>query len=177
MIVRDQGTAWIPESGQILLDFNLETSRAAEDIGSDQKDDAASAEAWFVRGCEWEIEDIDQAKHAYTQALALLPSHTGARINLGRIFHEDGQVPEAIVQYQKALKWAPGSAIAAYNLGIALEDVDDIPAAVQAYETAVRLDENLEDAHYNLAQLYEKIGQQMKALGHLKAYHRLTQDA
>jgi tetratricopeptide (TPR) repeat protein len=177
VVVRDQGTAWIPESGQILLDFNLETSKSVEETGTDESADLTSAEAWFVQGCEWEIEDIDQAKHAYTQALTLLPSHTGARINLGRIFHEEGQLPQAIAQYQQALRWAPDSAIAAYNLGIALEDVDDIPAAVQAYETAVRLDENLEDAHYNLAQLYEKIGQQMKALGHLKAYHRLTQDA
>lgn len=177
VVVRDQGTAWIPESGQVLLDFNLETSSVAQDLGSDNDEATSSAEAWFVRGCELETEDLDQARQAYMQALALEPSYTGARINLGRLLHEDGQLTEAIAQYQQALRWAPDSAIAAYNLGIAFEDMNDIPAAVQAYETAVRLDENLEDAHYNLAQLYEKIGQQVKALGHLKAYHRLTHDA
>jgi len=178
VIVRDQGTAWIPESGQVLLDFNLETSgSAAQDLGSDHDEATSSAEAWFVQGCECEVEDVDQAKYAYTQALALAPSHAGARINLGRIFHEEGQLSQAIEQYQQALQWTPDCAIAAYNLGIAFEDIDDIPAAVQAYETAVRLDENLEDAHYNLAQLYETLGQQIKALGHLKAYHRLTHDA
>ena len=111
---------------------------------------------------------------AYMQAIALQPAHADARVNLGRLFHEDGRLTDAEEQYRAALD-AAESPFAAYNLGLILEERREIIEAISAYERALASDAGFADAHFNLARLYENTGDARSAIRHFNAYRLLTQ--
>lgn len=134
---------------------------------------APGADHWYDVGLDLEPADPAGAMTAYGTALALDPGHADAHLNLGRLLHEAGRVPEAERHYRAALASDPRSAQASYNLGVALEDQGRSAAAVAAYEAALRLDPALPAAHFNLSRLHEAAGRRTDALRHLADYKRL----
>ena len=107
--------------------------------------------------------------------LELAPGHADALVNLGRLLYEEGATEAAIVHYRRALESTGGDhATAAFNLGIALEDQGRLRAATDAYRTALTADPAFADAHYNLSRLYERTGDRVSALRHLKTYRALV---
>ena len=182
IVVHDGRAAWIPESGQALLNFDVSelatevaplARKAAEAARSAEQE--LTAEDWYVLGCDLEAGDPDQARDAYRRALELHPTHYDARVNLGRLLHEAGELRAAEAHYRMALASRPGDATAAFNLGVALEDLGRKPEALEAYERAIRADPACADAHYNLAHLSEQLGKARTALRHLHIYRKLTQ--
>src|SRR6266540_3310881 len=133
-----------------------------------------AAEDWYELGLELEVAEPTEARDAYRRALELDAHHADARVNLGRLLHEQGLVEEAERHYRLALRENPEHATAAYNLGIALEDLGRAADAIEAYRAALAADPRLADAHYNVARLYEKAGKKAAALRHLSSYKRLT---
>ena len=131
------------------------------------------ADHWYDIALDLESEDSARAMAAYATALTLDPGHADAHLNLGRLLHEAGRVPEAERHYRGALASDPGSAQASYNLGVALEDQRRSAEAVAAYEAALRLDASLAAAHFNLSRLHEAAGRRTDALRHLADYRRL----
>lgn len=180
IVVHDGGVAWEPESGQARLDFDAPVvGRTAALPGRRPALPAATpsepdAEAWFERGCETEAVDPAEARDAYRRALELDPAHFDARVNLGRLLHEAGEVAAAEANYRLALGSRPGDATASFNLGVALEDLRRLAEAAHAYETALHADPDYADAHYNLAHLHEQLGRPRDALRHLQQYRNLT---
>jgi len=181
IVVHDGGTAWEPESGQARFDFDAappgRATRAASQpvaLPAAGTPAAPDAEAWFERGCETEAVDPAEARDAYRRALELDPSHVDARVNLGRLLHEAGEVAAAEANYRLALGVRPGDATAAFNLGVALEDLQRPAEAAGAYETALAADPAYADAHYNLAHLCEQLGRPRHALRHWQQYRSLT---
>jgi tetratricopeptide (TPR) repeat protein len=182
IVVRDGGTAWEPESGQALLDFDVaqlaaevaplarQSVRDAQRVEQDLQ-----AEDWYDLACEMEAVDPVQARDAYRRALELDPEHFDARVNLGRLLHEAGEIAAAEANYRLALRLRPEDATAAFNLGVALEDLRRPSEALRAYERAITSDPHYADAHYNLAHLYEVLGRPRNALRHLQAYRALVQ--
>lgn len=180
IVVRDGRTVWKPESGQTVLDFDVaeiagrvaplvrKTARAAE-----RKDVEGTAADWYELACELEATDREGARIAYGRALEQDPRHVDARVNLGRLLHDQGHPSQAEAHYRLALEAKPGHALALFNLGTALEDLHRPADAAQAYERALRADPGHADAHYNLARLYEKVGRKAAAIRHLKAYRTL----
>lgn len=180
VVVRDEDAAWNPESGQLLLDFEVaelaaqaapvarrlarEARRSAEPLTSEQ---------WYDLGVDLETASPDDACDAYARAIALDPRHAAARVNLGRLQQEGGHPADAVVQYRAALQTEPANPTAAFNLGTALEDLDRRTDAIAAYRRAIESDEEFADAHFNLARLYEEAGKRTAALRHLKAYKLL----
>ena len=69
---------------------------------------------------------------------------------------------------------APEHTTAAYNLGIALEDEGRHHEAFTAYAQALAVDPNNAEAHFNIAKLYERAGDELAAVRHLRSYRRLT---
>ena len=181
VVVRDGREAWNPESGQILLDFQVaDLQRQAsslvrrEEGKQSQAKEPSTAEAWFAHGCDMEAEDPDEAMAAYRKALELDPGLPDAHLNLGRLLHEMGQVAEAESCYRQTLAARPGDPTATYNLGVALQDLGRLAEAAEVYEAALAGDESFADAHYNLAVVYEGLGQRQAAFRHFKAYRSLT---
>ncbi|NNC63778.1 MAG: tetratricopeptide repeat protein [Gammaproteobacteria bacterium] len=182
LLVRENNTAWDPESGQTLFEFALDD--AARSPASPSGHPAAAkvvatdtAEYWFERGLRLDrIEASDDAAAAYRRALELDSGHVNAHINLGRLMHTARDYRTAESLYREALQLDPDHPVAAFNLGVVLEDQGDLHAAISCYQQAVLADPDLPDAHYNLARLHEFRGEQMLAARHMSRFQTLTRN-
>jgi tetratricopeptide (TPR) repeat protein len=186
VVARDGGTAWRPDSGQVVFSFDVdELARAAGVVVAvprkRRRDEVAVAQrlrnaaAWFERALAFEeTNDRAAAAAAYHRAIECNPDMADAYINLGRLVHERGDVAEANRLYHLALACAPNDPVAHYNLALALEDQGRTTASVSHYRRALALDPDFADAHFNLARLLESLGQRELAMRHLSTYKRLT---
>lgn len=171
IVVGDGRASWIPESGQVLLDFGArDLARRVAPLRL-RSSDAAD---WYERGCDLEESSPRDAKDAYTRALELDPGLADAWVNLGRLLHEEGDAANAARHYRKAIELDAGHVLALFNLGVALEDLRMPEEAALAYRTALQADPRYADAHYNLARLYERRGEPAAALRHLRTYRTLA---
>jgi len=182
IVVRDGDEAWSPESGQLLLDFRVAelADRAAPTARrlarrARRSDEPLTADQWYSLGVDLESAAPQDARDAYTRAVALDPRHASARVNLGRWLQEDGHPELAAAEYRAALAAQPRHPTAAFNLGTALEELGRRAEAIEAYRRALDADDRFADAHFNLARLYEQAGKRAAALRHLKAYKMLSE--
>ncbi|HKJ91540.1 MAG TPA: tetratricopeptide repeat protein [Longimicrobiales bacterium] len=181
VVVRDGDARWQPDSGQLVLDFDV--SDLAAQVAPLARGAAAAldqaggltADEWYEQALELEAVAPDEARAAYERALALDPSHVDAHVNLGRLLHEEGRPDDAEAEYRRALALNAAYSTAAFNLGTALEDLGRPVEAVQAYQQALASDPGLADAHFNLSRLYEQLGDRLAALRHLRSYKQLIE--
>jgi tetratricopeptide (TPR) repeat protein len=145
------------------------SARAAREV-----EDDLFANDWFSLACDLEACDAGQARDAYRRALELDPTHVDARVNLGRLLHDAGEIRAAEAHYRLALAARPEHPTASFNLGVALQDLGRKDDALKAYKWAIKCDPNCADAHYNIAQIYEATGKSQSALKHLARYRELT---
>lgn len=188
--VRDGAAQWQPESGQLVMDFELQApSGSVTPLGrgrptapaapaapvtppeaSPPGDDASTL---FGRGEALEGNDPGAAEAAYRQVLALDPDHTDAYLNLGALLCEARRCAEAVRLYDEAIRRRPREALLQFNRAVALEDQGRPAAALAGYAACLVLDPGLADAHYNAARLHEQRGDARGALRHFNAYRRL----
>lgn len=181
VVVRAAGTAWHPESGQLLLDFDVEevARRVAPFVREASRRDgtdgpARGAAEFYEWGCDLEPGAPAEAMTAYRRALELDPTHAGASLNLGRLLHEQGDLGGAERCYRQAIASPGHGALAAFNLGTLLDDRGLRDAALRAYLQALSMEPTMADAHFNAARILEAEGRQADALRHLGAYRRLA---
>ncbi|MBK9135405.1 MAG: tetratricopeptide repeat protein [Betaproteobacteria bacterium] len=199
VVVRDGGTPWQADSGQLLFDFEVAPAtgtvqvlrpRAPQPSPSSpppqsqspppqpQPADRAapgpmSAARWFARAVALESDDPAAADAAYRQAIAAAPDAPEAYLNLGVLLGDAGRHAEAEAVYRAGLARRADQPLLHFNLGVALEDQRRFDAAIPAYEAALALDPALADAHFNLARLYDQLGHARQAIRHFSAYRRL----
>jgi tetratricopeptide (TPR) repeat protein len=98
------------------------------------------------------------------QAIALDPNNPQQYINLGGIYYQMQNWPEAQRQFQIAVTLKPDYANAYYNLGHTLENQNQLQNALQAYQAVKTLvanqPENVEQINKEIAALEKKIGGQ-----------------
>lgn len=180
LVARDGETRWQPESGQVLMDLRGREPALAVKLapvpGPEPADSGGglSADEWYELACDLEEAEPQRALGAYRQALALDGRHADAHVNLGRLLQERGDLPGAERHYRSALQIRPEDATAAYNLGTALEDQHRWEDAIAAYSEAIARHPGYADAHYNLSRLYERTGEKVAALRHLRTARQLT---
>lgn len=178
VVVYDEGRAWDPESGQLRFVFDVrDLAEQVEPLNERAMADAEgdSAAEWQELGEELEMHAPTQARRAYEKVLELEPDHAAALGSLGRLLHEEGNLDGAVVHYRRAIEASGGDdAVAAFNLGLALEDLGRDRAAADAYNAALTMDPAFADAHGNLSRVYERLGDRVSALRHLKSYRALT---
>ncbi|MEE8557007.1 MAG: tetratricopeptide repeat protein [Myxococcota bacterium] len=175
--VREAGTRWHPETGQTLLDFEVDelAERVEELRRSGPARPEGAGERELERALELEGKDSVAARAAYRRALELDPELVDAYVNLGRLVHEAGDAPEAVRLYHLALERSSRDPVLHFNLAVALEDTRGASPAAAHYERALELDPEFADAHYNLAGLCEQLGRPTEALRHYHAYKKLTE--
>src|SRR5256885_7645966 len=98
VVARDGALAWNPDSGQLVLDFDVASlaERAAplarrQAAAARRIEDDLDAEQWFDLGLELEVSAPEDARDAYRRALELDPHHAEARGDLGRLLGESGR--------------------------------------------------------------------------------------
>ncbi len=96
-----------------------------------------------------------------------------ARINLGRLLHERGNLAQAEQAYREAVKVGGNDPLLLYNLGVLFDDLGRDAEAMQAYDAALRADPDLADCHYNLALLCKKLQKPKEAIRHMARYRKL----
>lgn len=170
---RHGGRAMEPTSGQFVMDFSPGERVVPAKVKSMRT--AETAAEHFARGVALEEDTRSQleAIAAYRKVLELDPNHAAAYINLGTLFYNRQDYPQAEAHYRKAVQVDPRYALAYFDLGNVLDETGRVPEAINCYRTALVLAPTYADAHYNLALAFEKLRQPRHALQHWRAYVRL----
>ena len=172
VVVSERDGRWQADSGQYLLAFEGDPAEGSLDV-IEAPPAPAEPDDWFERGVELESANANAARIAYEKAIAANPRHIDARINLGRLLHDAGRLPQAERVYRDAVRVNASDPLLHYNLAVLLQDMGNLRESMRAYETALRLDPELADGHYNLAMLYETIGRSTDAIRHMARYRKL----
>jgi tetratricopeptide (TPR) repeat protein len=175
----DSGS-WEPDSGQTILDLDLDLDGMADLADAavearSQPIEGESAVSWYVAADTIEATDPAGAEDAYRTAIELDPGLAEAHLNLGRLLHAGGAIREALDHYRTALGIHPDDATTLYNIGVASQDLGHDDEAIAAYERAIELAPRFADARYNLATLYERSGDEALAVQHLREYRDLVE--
>jgi tetratricopeptide (TPR) repeat protein len=154
IIVQHDGLRLEPLSGQLLLSF--ETRELAEKI---QSLPARSAGDWLAQAIECETDPArhGEACEAYRRAIELRPEWAEARLNLGTLLFEDGNITGAEEEFRRAVEASPKHALAHFNLAAALDEMNRSEEAREHLLEALRLSPDFLDACYNLAAVCEKL--------------------
>ncbi|MFW5921438.1 MAG: tetratricopeptide repeat protein [Polyangiales bacterium] len=179
VLVRDEAGAFEPTTGQLVLDFRVDSLR--EDVVRVLRDHQPSpdkrrtAYEHYLEGCRLDEDDatLDRAEEAYRQAIRLDPSLSNALTNLGNLRYRRGAPDEAEQMYERALAVDPSQPEAAYNLGFLAYERGDVPEAADWFERALRQDPSFADAHFNLAMAFEELGRVPDARAHWSSYLEL----
>jgi tetratricopeptide (TPR) repeat protein len=146
----------------------IASRRAAAVSESEPVDDV------FARAVSVEQDDRQTAKQLYQRVAAADTSHIDARINLGRMFHHEGDLAGAEHWYRAALAIDPEDAMALFNLAVALEDQERFDDALAMYRRTIQKDPDCADAWFNIARLLERRGDHMGAIRCLKTYRQIV---
>ena len=181
--VKEGGSQWQAESGQLVMDFQFAPARgtvtflqrppAVSAVAQKAAAAADAIDAAFALGEALESTDRRAAEAAYRRVLALDPDHADAYLNLGALLCEARRCREAVALYDEALRRKPGEALLHFNRAVALEDQGRPMEALAAYNVSLQLAPDLADAHYNAARLHEQLGDAKNAVRHFSAYRRL----
>jgi tetratricopeptide (TPR) repeat protein len=182
VLVRERNTAWEAESGQTIMDFAVtelaeKVAPLVHDAAPQARARASTGDEWFDLGLEFDqVGAREDACAAYREALGLDPGHVNARINLGRLLHNDRAYRQAEDLYREALRIDPANSIAAFNLGVVLEDQGAVQEALETYQHALAVDPTIPDVHYNIARLYEHQGDKRSAQHHFARFRALRSE-
>jgi tetratricopeptide (TPR) repeat protein len=172
VVVRDGAAQRQVESGQYVLDFEGDPVSGSLNVIERAQPAPVATTDWFAQGTALEREDPEAALDAYGKAIAEDAERLDARINLGRLLHENRRYREAERVYREAIAVCGRDALLLYNFGVLLGDVGRKREAIEAYEAALKADPAMADCHYNLALLYEGLGRPKQAIRHMSEYRR-----
>ncbi len=176
VIVWDGKARWQPDSGQFL--FNFDARSVVEKIKLPRPapkpvKDKLTADHWFNLGVELEATSTKEAERAYHMALEVDPKMAAAHLNLGKLYHDAGELEKAEAHYRAAGEIDPEEPAPHFNLGVLLEDLKRPQEALRSYREAVKLDPAFADAHYNLALLFESMGKKAEAVAHFRTARKI----
>jgi tetratricopeptide (TPR) repeat protein len=178
LLVRDDRGAFDPQTGQVVLDFEVSSLR--DDVvrvlkRSGRENEHRRAYEHYLEGCKLDEDERtwDGAEAAYRRAVEADPSLSNAFTNLGNLLFKRGRLSEAELCYTRALKVDPEQPEAFYNLGFLLYDRGEVRQAIENFENALATDPSFADAHFNLAMAYQDLSQADRARPHWEAYLKL----
>ena len=154
----------VEPSGQLCFDFGDDAAiLGVQPIG---------AEEWFQLGSQHEQDGaLDDAIHAYRQALLVGGPDADACFNLASALYASGQKEEASERDRQTVEIDPALADAWNNLGVLLSEIDRPHEAEIALCKAIQL--GFADAHFNLARLLDHCERPAEARAHWTEFVRV----
>ena len=113
-----------------------------------------------------QMQQLDNARKYYEQAVRLKPDYAEAINNLGTVYYARKSFGRATRYYQRALKYAPKSASIYSNLGTAYFARKKYKEAMETYQIALKLDPNVFETHGNYGVLLEERNVEERAKFH-----------
>jgi tetratricopeptide (TPR) repeat protein len=175
VVVRADGAAFEPVSGQMVLDFQVNELR--DDVvrmlrPDTEKTRARTAYDLYSKASALDEDPacFDEAEKLYRRAIELDPQLAIAYTNLGNIRFRRGDEKGAEEMYRRALEIDDRQPEAHYNLGYVLLERGDARRSVPYFQRALDADPRFADAHFNLAMAFEQIAERAKARPHWKRY-------
>ncbi len=163
VVVRAQDGTFEPCTGQMLLDFDVETLRS--DVvrvlrPKVSRQRTRSAYELYMRASQLDEDPatLDEARELYRQALEMDPYMAIAYTNLGNICFRQHDDEAAEQMYHRALEIEPKQSEAHYNLGYVRLEQGDPGGAVPFFQSAIAADPTFADAYFNLAMAFEHVG-------------------
>ncbi|MFZ8952886.1 MAG: tetratricopeptide repeat protein [Gammaproteobacteria bacterium] len=168
LIAKNANKVWNTHSGQYLLQFENQKDNKTSELSNPRDINEQFKKALALD----EEKKFMAAKEIYIELLERDPYHARARINLGRIYHQEANFNNALQQYEKAIELEPKNVIARFNAGVAYEDLDNQDDAIARYLETLDLDITIAEAHFNLSRLYEAKND-IKASAYHLAYYQI----
>ncbi len=140
-----------------------------------------SFEIQFILGSLYlKMNRPDDAKAAFTKALAINPGYARACVELSRIYMMGGQYRDGIGVLEKALNSRPApddEQLLMMLMGIAYEQMKDFPAAAKWYEKVIAANPAHAPALNNLAYIHlERFGDPETAHGYARRAYEAAPD-
>jgi tetratricopeptide (TPR) repeat protein len=175
MEVQESNARWIGLTGFLIgaiLILNCTTATAARP-GSDDRKQAlqtmvSAASSAQARG------DFSAAAEAFRKATAIDPSIPELWANLGLMYHESGNRPEAIQSFKKSIQINPSLFVPQLFLGIEYLANQEPETAISFLKTAAKLNPNDLQAQVSLGKANSMLGRGGEAA---EAYWRATEIA
>jgi tetratricopeptide (TPR) repeat protein len=115
----------------------------------------------------------EQAIQAYREMAAIDPDNEFARIMLGNLLADAGDIDGAVVELERLLESNPDNADAWFNLGFLHDKTDRLADAERCFRRSVELKKSLDRAWYGLALVLIRGGRLREAVDALKQNIRL----
>jgi tetratricopeptide (TPR) repeat protein len=128
-----------------------------------------NVEAWLGK----DREALDDVR----EALKIDASYTPARVRLGQLLFESGDIEQSRQVFEEAIRQRPRLAAAHLGLGRVLAARGDWNAAIASYRRACDIFRNYAAAHYALAMAYRKTGDAAHARDELALYERCKESS
>jgi DNA-binding transcriptional MerR regulator len=175
VVVRAEDGSFEPLTGQMLLDFQVQSLR--DDVVRVLRAESGTTRARtaydiYVQASALDEDPAtyDQAEALYQRAIHLDPSLAIAYTNLGNIRFRRGDDVGAESLYRRAIDVDSRQPEAHYNLGYVMLERGDSRDAAAHFERALESDPRFADAHFNLAMAWERLGERSRARVHWKKY-------
>jgi len=111
---------------------------------------------WIMAGSiAQQTDHLDQAIHAYQQAVSLQSELEQPYFSLGMLYQQKEEYDRAAQAFENVTRLDPKNAEAHMNLGVVLASLSKVNEAEKAYRAALALNPNLAEGYYNLGVLYE----------------------
>jgi Flp pilus assembly protein TadD/DNA-binding transcriptional MerR regulator len=169
------GRSFEPVTGQLVLDFDVESLR--DDVVRVLRPHTPAARArtaydLYVRASSLDEDPAtyDEAEALYREAIELDPTLAIAHTNLGNILFRRGDDVGAERLYLTAIGIDDRQPEAHYNLGYVMLERGEAKRAADHFEMAIGRDSRFADAHFNLAMACEQLGERSRARIHWKRY-------
>ncbi len=182
VVVRDHSHAFEPETGQLTMDFEVQTLRddVVRVLRPERVDPERRRMAYekYLEGCRLDEAEhtFDKAEACYREAITLDPMLANALTNWGNLRYRRGDLEEAERLYRRALEVDTEQPEALYNLGFLAFERGEMAEACERFAQAVEHDPGFADAHFNLAMALESLGDGAAAKPHWKTYLELDPD-
>ncbi len=125
---------------------------------------AALGESWlYAYNNDHQVADIEQARKACSDAVALGNAGADGHICLGTLATETGKPAEAVSEFQKALQLEPANDRASIGLAKAYEKLNQPEKAEAAYKQAIDLRPNYWRGYDQLGGFYFRIADYPRA--------------